>query len=112
MSAVISYDFYSARRGAANGFASLDSGGKVPVAQLPNEAIETYKGQYATQVALTTACPAGVLADYAYVTATNSYWYWNSGLTTPAWVNQQIAETAYNALTTAAQQAVPYVVMP
>lgn len=71
-----------------------------------------YKGEFATSAALSTAYPTADLADYAYVTATSSYWYWNAALATPAWVNQQITETAYNALSAAEQAAVPYIVMP
>lgn len=71
----------------------------------------TYKGEYATEAALTTAYPTGLLADYAYVTATLTYWYWNAGLLTPAWVNQQITAAAYAALTAAAQVAVPYILV-
>jgi len=76
------------------------------VAKLP------YKGQFATSAALIAAYPDGSLADYAYVTATSSYWYWNAALGTPAWVNQQITETAYAALSTAEKAAVPYIVIP
>jgi hypothetical protein len=66
----------------------LDATGVVPVSQLPPAGIETYKGEYATSAALITAYPTGLLADYAYVTATLSYWYWNAALGTPAWVDQ------------------------
>lgn len=111
MSAVISLPYLNAIKGANNGLATLDGSGKVPASQLPSSATETYKGQFATSVLLIAAFPAASLADYAYVTATNSYWYWNAGLAVPAWVNQEITATAYNALIAAAQTAVPYVIV-
>ena len=91
--------------GVADGLATLDATGKLPVSQLPDEAVETYKGQYADSTALETAYPTALLADYAYVTATSTYWYWNAALGTPAWVNQQIAEAAYLALSVAERAA-------
>lgn len=112
MASAISYEFLQARKGAANGIASLDTNGKVPLTQLPAEVIETYKGEYATSAALMTAYPAATQADYAYVTETNSYWYWNAALAVEAWVNQQITETAYNLLTTDQKAAVPYIILP
>lgn len=71
----------------------------------------TYKGEYADETALTTAYPTATLADYARVTATSTYWYWNAALATPAWVNQEISVTAYNALSAAEQAAVPYILV-
>lgn len=112
MSSAISYEYLQSVKGVANGIASLDGGGKIPVAQLPAGAIETYKGEFATSAALIAAFPTGLLADYAYVTGTNSYWYWNKGLAVPAWVNQEINVTAYLALTPAAKAAVPYRIVP
>lgn len=111
MASSISYEFYQSKLGVANGLATLDGTGKVPVSQLPSEAIETYKGEFATSAALIAAYPTADLADYAYVTATTSYWYWNDALAVPAWVNQQITEAAYNALTAAEQAAVPYIII-
>lgn len=112
MASAISYEFLQNKLGAANGIATLDGTGKIPVSQLPIEAVETYKGEFATSAALVAAHPTGDLADYAYVTATNSYWYWNEALAIPAWVNQQITEAAYNALSAAEQYAVPYIIEP
>lgn len=112
MASSISYEYLQSKLAAANGIATLDAGGKLPVSQLPTAAVETYKGEYATSAALITAHPTGALADYAYVTATLSYWYWNAALATPAWVNQQITEAAYNALSAAEQAAVPYIIEP
>lgn len=110
MASAISYELFVAKQGVANGLATLDSTAKIPIAQLPDEAVETYKGEYATSAALVAAYPTGALADYAYVTGTSSYWYWNAALGTPAWVNQSITATAYDALSVAERAAVPYIV--
>ena len=112
MASAISYELFQAKRGAANGIASLGSDSKVPVGQLPAEAISPYKGTYATSAALIAAHATADEGDYAYVTETTSYWYWNAALGTPAWVNQQITESAYAALSTAEKAAVPYIVIP
>ena len=110
MASAISYEYLKSREGAINGIATLDGTGKVPVAQLPDAAIETYKGEYADEAALILAYPTASLADYAYNTDTSSYWYWNDALGTPAWVNQQITEAAYLALSVAERAAVPYII--
>jgi len=112
MASSVSYELFQAKQGVANGIATLDGTGKVPVSQLPNSVVETYKGEYATSVALIIAHSTGLLADYAYVTATSSYWYWNAALIIPAWVNQQIIEAVYLLLTAAEKAAVPYIVEP
>jgi len=112
MASSISYELFQAKQGVANGLATLDGTGKIPASQLPAAAIETYKGEYATSVALVAAYPIALLADYAYVTATLSYWYWNKALAVPAWVNQQITEAAYILLSAAEKAAVPYIVVP
>lgn len=112
MSSAISYEYLNSIEGVANGLATLDGTGKVPLAQLPGGAIETYKGEYATSALLITAYPTGILADYAYVTATSSYWYWNRALGIPSWVNQEITITAYNLLSLAEKSAVPYIIVP
>lgn len=133
MANAISYELFTAKQGAANGIASLDATGsvpvaqlpagdpngiasldinsKIPVAQLPDVAIDSYKGVFADSAALIAAYPTAEISDYAYVTATTSYWYWNAALGTPAWVNQQITEAAYTALTTAEKAGVPYIVI-
>ena len=95
----------------ANGLATLDATGKIPVSELPDVAVSPYKGEYADSAALILAYPTATLADYAYVTATSTYWYWNAALAVPAWVNQQIAEAAYLALSVAERAAVPYIVV-
>ena len=69
-----------------------------------------YKGSFDTSAALQTVHPTASLADYAYVVGTNSFWYWNSGLGTPAWVNQEITESGYLALSPSAKTSVPYIV--
>lgn len=97
-------------KGKANGVATLDSDTKVPLSQMPSGTINTYKGQYAASSNLITAYPTAALGDYAYVTGSNSYWYWNAALATAAWVNQEINEAAYRALSSAAISAVPYIV--
>lgn len=112
MASAVSLEYLNSQKGVANGIASLDGTGKIPVAQLPASAVETYKGEFATSAALIAAFPTGLTADYAYVTATSSYWYWNSGLATPAWVNQEITAVAYLALTAQAKARVPYIIVP
>ena len=112
MSSAISYEYLNSVKAAANGLATLDGTGKVPLTQLPGGAIETYKGEYATSTLLIAAYPTANLADYAYVTATSSYWYWNRALGTPAWVNQEISIAAYLLLTASEKSAVPYIIVP
>lgn len=75
MASALSYELFVAKQGVANGIATLDATGHIPVSQLPPAAIETYKGEYATSVALQTAYPTASLAYYAYVSGTSSYWY-------------------------------------
>lgn len=58
-----------------------------------------YKGEYNDSTTLQTAYPTALLGDYAYVTGSSSYWYQNAAATKLTWVNQQISEAAYNALT-------------
>ena len=112
MSSAISLEYLNSIEGVANGLATLDGTGKVPLSQIPGGAIETYKGEYATSALLITAYPSANLADYAYVTATLSYWYWNKSLSTPAWVNQEITATAYNLLSDTEKASVPYIIIP
>lgn len=112
MSSAVSLELLETMKGEPDGIASLDDTGHIPVDQLPAGSVETYKGIFATTAVLLAAHPTGLIADYAYVTATNSFWYWNSQLTTPAWVNQLITPANYNALTTQQKAAVPYIVIP
>lgn len=112
MSSAISYEYLVSIEGAPNGLATLDGSGYVPASQLPPSAIETYKGVFANETALTTAYPTGSTADYAFVTADLAYFYWNDALVTPAWVNQNITVSNYTALTDAQKAQVPYVIIP
>lgn len=101
--------------------ATLDATGVLTASQIPAGLTTPYKGEFATQAALTTAQPTGALGDYAYVDSTNSFWYWNPGLTATdtaysttgaQWVNQQITAANYALITTpAALNMVPYVIM-
>lgn len=112
MASAVSLEYLQSIKGQPNGLASLDGTGKIPASQLPASSVEVYLGEYATDTALITAYPVAMLANYAYVDSTSSYWYWNKGLATPAWVNQQITATAYLALTAQAKASVPYVIVP
>jgi len=112
MASAVSYEYLDSIQGAANGIPTLDSGGKIPVGQLPPSAVSHFKGQFTTEAALIVAYPVAVLADYAFVTDTASFWYWNAGLTVPAWVNQEIEEDDYLLLTSAEKAMVPYLIVP
>lgn len=111
MASAISYEFYTLVKGNPNGIASLDGDGKLLVSQLPPSAVETYKGEYDTEAALVAAFETASLGDYAYVSGTGSYWYWNDATDPHAWVNQEISSTAYSALSAAEKAAVPYIVV-
>lgn len=111
MASAISLEYLNSIEGVANGVATLDGTGKVPASQLPSTAFETYKGDFATSAALIAAFPTAALADYAYVDATLSYWYWNKALDTPEWVNQQISAVNYSALSAEEKAAVPYIIV-
>lgn len=111
MASSISYEYLKSIEGAANGLATLDGSGLVPLSQIP-DTLEIFKGEFADNTALTTAYPTASLGNYAYVTSTSSYWYWNKALAVPAWVNQQITATAYTALSNAEKAAVPYNIVP
>jgi len=112
MSSAISYEYLNSIKGTANGLATLDGTGKVPLSELPEGAIETYKGEYATSALLIAAYPTSNLANYAYITATSSYWYWNKALGVPSWVNQEIPIASYLLLSSAEKSAVPYIIVP
>lgn len=71
-----------------------------------------YRGTYADSLSLQNACATASLADYAYVIATNSYWYWNDAATKQSWENQEITESSYNSLSSAEKAALPYIVVP
>ena len=111
MASAVSYEYLIAKKAVANGFATLDATTKMPEDQLPTSAVQVYKGNYADDAAIIAAHATGTLAEYAYNQDTSSHWYWNAEIGTPAWVNQQITEVAYNALSTAEKAAVPYIVI-
>jgi len=71
-------------------------------------------GQWKGSVATAADLPAvGALADYAYVTATSSFWAWNPAVGTGGeWVNLQIAESDYLELDDSAKSTVNYLVVP
>ncbi|MCL2532486.1 MAG: hypothetical protein FWE40_10125 [Oscillospiraceae bacterium] len=110
MASAVSYEYLQSIRGATGGIASLGNDGKVPTSQLPPGLISVYKGVYNTAVDLNTAYPDGNTGDYAYVTADGMFYYWSSEL--DLWVQQEIEETDYLALSDAAKAAVPYLVIP
>lgn len=98
--------------GQPNGVASLDDDGKVPLSQLPPiSSMSNFKGTFADETVLATDFPVGVTGDYAYVTSTLSYWYWNNELVTPSWVNQEITLTDYNLLSAEQKGQVPYILV-
>ena len=111
MASALSYEFLKAIQGAPDGIPTLGGDGKVPASQLPASATSPFKGVFADEAALITAFPTAGIADYAYVTDTASFWYWNAALDIPAWVNQEIAETDYLTLTDAEKAMVPYLVV-
>jgi hypothetical protein len=112
MAGIVSIELLDSMIGAPNGIAALDATGLIPVSQLPAGTIETFKGQFATSALLIAAFPTGNVADYAFIDATASYWYWNPFLATPAWVDQTITVAAWTALTALQQGAVPYILTP
>jgi len=112
MSSAVSLEYLESLVNEPNGIAGLNSSGKLNPSVLPAGSVETYKGQFATTALLIVAFPVGSIADYAYVDATNSFWYWNAKLVVPTWVNQVITPALYNALTTAQKACVPYIIIP
>lgn len=112
MASAISYEYLQALFNVAEGIAKLDENTKILASQLPDDVISKYKGEYADEEALIAAYPTANRADHAYVEDSRSLWYWNSGLTTPAWVNQHITAAAYLALSSEARDAVPYIIIP
>jgi len=107
MASAVSYEFLQNLKGAPNGLATLDNTSKIPVAQLPPSSA-LFLGIFATSADL----PASAeLAQFAYVTGTLSFWYWNPATDIDGWVNQQIEEADYILLTNEEQSYVPYVVI-
>jgi hypothetical protein len=111
MAGLVSIEYLNSQKGVANGIAPLNGSAQIDPIYLPTEANDPYKGQYATSVLLIAAYPVGLIADYAWVTGTSSFWYWNAALVVPAWVNQSITSVAYALLTTAEKSAVPYIII-
>ena len=112
MGSAISYEYFNSLINEPHGIAGIGEDGKLPIGIMPGGSVETYKGIFATSVLLIAAHPIGSVADYAFVTATESYWYWNAAIVTPGWVNQCITAAAYLPLTTAAKAEVPYIIIP
>ncbi|MCL2397713.1 MAG: hypothetical protein FWC93_06560 [Defluviitaleaceae bacterium] len=112
MASALSYEFLKSIQGAPNGIPTLDGDGNIPEAQLPPSVVSPFKGEFADEAELILAYPTANLADYAYVDDTNSFWYWNAGMTTSQWVNQEIAEVDYLLLTPAGKSMVPYLIVP
>jgi len=111
MASAVSYEYLKAIQGVPGGIPVLDDDGKIPESQLPSDAVSPFKGQFAL-IADLDELDDPVLADYAFVDETSSFWYWNPALTVPAWVNQEIIEEDYIALDPAEQSMVPYLVIP
>jgi len=100
--------------GAPGGIPTLDDDGEIPISQLPL-VVALFKGQFADEATLIDEFPTAGLANYAYVDDTLSFWYWNAGFEdplVPAWVNQEIVEEDYDALTDLAKSMVPYLLVP
>ena len=112
MASAVSLEYLKSLLGADNGIATLDNDGLVPTSQLPPESASPFKGHYADEAELTTAYPLANIADYAYVDDSLSFWYWNDGLSTPAWVNQEIIEADYDLLSDLEKSMVPYLIVP
>ena len=112
MANAISYEFLMSLKGIAGGFAPLGTDLIIPSQFLPPGAVNNFKGNFSTETDLATEYPTGSIGDYAYVTSTGSYWYWNASLATPAWVNEEITENDYLVLTSVEQSAIPYLIVP
>ena len=112
MSSAVSYEYLKSREGVANGLATLDGTGKVPASQLPDDIINNWKGEFIDITALTTALPTAEIGDYAYLTTEKSFFYWNSKLLVPTWVDQKITVADYILLTDIEKSAVPYIIIP
>jgi len=112
MANAVSHEYLKSIQGAPNGIPTLDGDGNIPEAQLPPSAVSPFKGQFADETELTDEYPTAGIADFAYVDDTSSFWYWNAGLTVPAWINQEIEEQDYLLLSDIAKSMVPYLVVP
>lgn len=132
----LSLEYLQSLEGVVGGLATLvaDPTSGAPTlaaAQIPTSLqslTPAFKGIFAnadgtSATSLQVLQPTGNLGDYAYVTSTSSFWYWNAGLATtdatspygigtgPQWVNQQITATNYAEIVTGdAQNMVPYII--
>jgi len=113
----VSYEYLKSIQGVPNGIPVLDENGEIPTTQLP-DSMTLFKGRFTDAVALRTAFPTASIACYAFVNDTASFWYWNpelldgSSAPDPDWVNQEISEEDYLALTVIQRSVVPYLVIP
>jgi len=113
----VSHEYLKSIQGVPNGIPNLDDNGEIPPVQLP-DIVTLFKGQFADEAALRTAFPTASIANYAFVDDTASFWYWNPELLDssddpdPDWVNQEISEEDYLALTMLQKSVVPYLVIP
>jgi len=113
----VSYEYLKSIQGVPNGIPVLDENGEIPTTQLP-DATALFKGRFADEAALKIAFPTASIACYAFVNDTTSFWYWNpellggGGSPAPDWVNQNISEENYLALTNIQKSVVPYIVIP
>lgn len=112
MSSAISYEYLNSIKAVTGGLATLDDTGKVPADQLPADIINNWKGEFLNSTALNTDLPTAELGDYAYLTTEKTFFYWNSKLVVPAWVDQKITVANYLALTDVEKSAVPYIIIP
>jgi len=112
MASAVSLEYLKSLLGSENGIATLDNDGLIPIIQLPPEMLSPFKGQFADEAELLAAYPLAGMADYAYVDDTLSFWYWNDGLATPVWVNQEIIEDDYDLLSDIEKSMVPYIIIP
>jgi len=112
MANAVSYEYLKSIQGVPGGIPTLDGDGNIPETQLPPSVVSPFKGQFADEAELIDDYPSAGIADYAFVDDTSSFWYWNAGLTVPAWVNQIIEEADYLLLSAAEKSMVPYIVAP
>ena len=113
----VSYEYLKSIQGVPNGIPVLDENGEIPAVQLP-DIVALFKGRFADEATLKTEFPTAGIANYAFVDDTSSFWYWNPELLdssndpAPDWVNQEISEEDYLALTAIQRSVVPYLVIP
>ena len=111
MASAISLEYLKSIQGTPNGIPNLNENCKIPISQLPPEVNCVFKGQFADEEELKIKYPTAKIADYAFIDETTSFWYWNAGLTVPAWVNQKIEEAEYLNLSEIERSIVPYIII-